>query len=81
MSIYTLLDLPAHLREGGYLGRGIVVGNEYGYLGANWTNAAITDQTTTIKPVYYIDYQNQVVKGQTIFAYRDFTGAATTGGY
>ncbi|MBQ3076304.1 MAG: IMP cyclohydrolase [Clostridia bacterium] len=26
MSIYTLLDLPAHLREGGYLGRGIVVG-------------------------------------------------------
>lgn len=68
--VYDLMDI-----------RGIVVGNEYGYLGANWTNAAITDQTTTIKPVYYIDYQNQVVKGQTIFAYRDFTGAATTGGY
>lgn len=68
--VYDLLDI-----------RGIVVGNEYGYLGANWTNATITDQTTGYKQVAYINYQTQVVKGQTIFAYRDFTGASTTGGY
>ncbi|MEA4824822.1 MAG: S-layer homology domain-containing protein [Clostridiaceae bacterium] len=67
--VYDLLDI-----------RGIVVGNEYGYLGANWANAMFSDGTG-VATTLFMDYQAQVVKGQTIFAYRDFTGASTAGGY
>ena len=58
--------------------RGIVVANDYGAIGLNWEDV-LTGNTVYNKGAY-IQYTAPAA-GQTRFAYRDYTGAATEGGY
>ncbi len=58
--------------------RGIVVANDYGAIGLNWEDV-LTDATSWNRAAY-VQY-TQPAKGETRFAYRDYTGAATEGGY
>ena len=59
---------------------GIVVENKWGALGLNWTNDvfnAINNKADTL----YVNYNKQISPDQTVFAFRDFTGASTIAGY
>jgi len=58
--------------------RGIVVANQYGAIGLNWEDV-LTNGTAYNKNAY-IQYTKPNA-GETRFAYRDYTGAATEGGY
>lgn len=59
---------------------GIVVENKWGALGLNWTNDvfnALNNKADTL----YVNYNKQISADQTVFAFRDFTGASTIAGY
>ena len=58
--------------------RGIVVANKWGAIGLNWEDV-LTNNTVYNKGAY-IQY-NVPAADETRFAYRDYTGAATEGGY
>lgn len=65
--VFDLLDIT-----------GILVANDTGALGANWTNVLSSQYNSTFVNDY-IQY-NKPAADQSIFVYRDYTGAATVSG-
>jgi len=58
--------------------RGIIVANDQGAIGLNWVD--VLTNATNFNKGSFIQYE-AAASGQTRFAYRDYTGAATEGGY